>query len=457
MSIQIYDFLDESILLDQDSLPGGASAVSDERLRAELEAYRSHVLRNLGEIRESLRPRSDGPKAFVATASRTTVNRATLRHMALYFDRAIIDDPLLPLSRSRSSGALSEFLRAGPPEEPLNRRALADAVRFLNAVRPMVRGGFLAIVPTGLANETPRELPLLYSPTQFEERVPPPLRDWFRNRVRVVKLERTDRGWVSGDEPLVPCRAIGITFDGLDQAMMFQLARTTATGDEDDPTHFTFLMDRDAEPPAPDEFGVWVRQSVNQFAGNIYSSIARDVTNAASVQAMLLTDSKLMVDLLSHGGRPFGIDAQIAELVLQLQLPVLDGISEGDLMRVRSDKPDAFEAFRIHLERGLSSIGEERDEAARQRQLEDLRHELTLRTREAELAFKRLRKAMAKDVSLGAISLAASYFTHGVSAVVAFGAAKDAIKRWNEFQASVQSTPGHFLFRLQQATKTSTH
>ena len=33
----------------------------------------------------------------------------------------------------------------------------------------------------------------------------------------------------------------------------------------------------------------------------------------------------------------------------------------------------------------------------------------------------------------------------------------DAIKRWNEFQASIQSTPGHFLFRLQQAAKASTH
>jgi hypothetical protein len=239
--------------------------------------------------------------------------------------------------------------------------------------------------------------------------------------------------------------------------MMFQLARTTVTADEDDPTHFTFLMDRDSIPPAPEEFAGWVRQSVNQFAGNIYSSIARDVTNAASVQAMLLTDSNLMVDLLSHGGRPFGIDAQIAELVLQLQLPVLDGISEANLMRVRSDQPDAFEAFKIQLERGLTSIGEERDAAARKRQLENLRHELTLRTREAELAFKRLRNAMAKDVALGAVSLAASYFTHGVSAVVAFGAARDAIKRWNEFQSSAQSTPGHFLFRLQQAAKASRH
>jgi hypothetical protein len=75
-SVQIYDFLDESILLDQDSLADGASAVSDKRLRTELEAYRSHVLRNLGEIRESLRARSGGPKAFVNQRNRSLVKRA---------------------------------------------------------------------------------------------------------------------------------------------------------------------------------------------------------------------------------------------------------------------------------------------------------------------------------------------------------------------------------------------
>jgi hypothetical protein len=372
--------------------------------------------------------------------------------MALYFDRAIVDDPLLSISRpSRDHAALSEFIGGAAADKPLDRQALAEAVDFLSAVRPLVKAGFLTIAPIGIANDPPPQLPLLYSPTLFEERVPAPLREWFHSRARVFALEQTDQGWISRDRALAPCRSIGIVFDGLRLSMMFQLFPTTPTAHSDDPAHFTYILEKVDEPPAAKDFDIWVRQSVNQFAGNVYAAITRDVINATSIEAMLLTDSALVVDLLSQGDSSLGIDQQVAQLVLQLQLPVLDGISESELMRVRGEDPASFETFRIQLDRGLTSISAERDETTRKRKLEEFRHDMSLKAREAQVAAKRLRRAMTKDIALGAISLTASYFAGGVLAAGALLAARDAIKRWSEFQNSVQATPGHFLLKLQQA------
>lgn len=73
MSVELYDFLDYSILLDEFHGPGAAS---EDRLLTELESYRSHVLQSVDGIREGLRPRTNGPKAFVAAAARTTVDRS---------------------------------------------------------------------------------------------------------------------------------------------------------------------------------------------------------------------------------------------------------------------------------------------------------------------------------------------------------------------------------------------
>ena len=128
---------------------------------------------------------------------------------------------------------------------------------------------------------------------------------------------------------------------------------------------------------------------------------------------MLLTDSTFVEDFLSHGGDSVHREQAVAELALQLQLPVLDTISESDLRPLRGDEPASLAAFRIQLDRGLSSISSERDEADKHRKLAEFRHEMTLRAREAELV-QRLQRAMKTDIALGAVSLAASYFAGGL-------------------------------------------
>ena len=225
--------------------------------------------------------------------------------------------------------------------------------------------------------------------------------------------------------------------------------------DPDNPSLVTFVMHREAATPPPEEFELWVTQSINQFAGNIYASITRDVVNASSIDAMLLTDSDLMVELLRHSDRTVNVDDGIPELALQLDLPVMERISEADLMRVRASHPASLEAFRIQLDRGLASIAAMPNETDRTRGLADLRRELALKAREAELAFARLQGAMVRDVAIVGASLVATYFAGGYTALVALAAGRDAAKRWNDFRDSSQTSPGHFLFKLQKVTRSS--
>ncbi|MFC1793206.1 hypothetical protein ACFL3Q_06425 [Planctomycetota bacterium] len=91
MSRVVYDFLNDSLLFDQGEIEHEYADVPEARLLQEIEAYHDHVLSHLNEIREELVIPTSGPKAYVGASAKTAVNRATLRRMALYFDRAIID------------------------------------------------------------------------------------------------------------------------------------------------------------------------------------------------------------------------------------------------------------------------------------------------------------------------------------------------------------------------------
>ena len=52
---------------------------------------------------------------------------------------------------------------------PLDRVRLAEVLDFLAAVRPLVKAGFLTIAPIGNTPDPSSPLPLLYSPSAFED------------------------------------------------------------------------------------------------------------------------------------------------------------------------------------------------------------------------------------------------------------------------------------------------
>jgi hypothetical protein len=99
------------------------------------------------------------------------------------------------------------------------------------------------------------------------------------------------------------------------------------------------------------------------------------------------------------------------------------------------------------------NIAAERDDAVRQRKLAEFRHEMALKAREADQAIQRLRISIKTDVSVGVASLAGQYFAGGIVGAAALVAAGAIFTHWNELRSGIQTTPGHFLLKIQQAKK----
>jgi hypothetical protein len=301
MSRVIYDFLNNSLLFNKELLEKEYIDVPEGRLLQELESYREYVLSHLTEIRNELTAQSSGPKAYVGAAANTAVDRNTLKRMVLYFDHAVIDDPLFRITHLPSSNdkTLAKFF-GYESEGPLDRKRLVNVTSFLLGIRPLVGYNFLCIVPISLTNEPPSLMGLSYSPNLFAERVPDGIREWMHKRAHIFPLEKYDDSWVyRRNVALKPCRAIAIEFEGYPRPMIFHLTETKFESHPDNPKRYTMIQQFSDEPPNQAYFEAWVQQSINQFAGDVFDRVITDIGNTAFSNAMLLTHSSLVNDMLS--------------------------------------------------------------------------------------------------------------------------------------------------------------
>lgn len=452
MTREIYDFLNDSLLLDEQAMQHEYAGETDERLIRELELYRQHVLATLSGITASITKTSRGPKAYVASATGGEVDREKLKRMALYFDQAVIDDPLFKITDRVPANQAGIAAFFGYKEGGgIDRPKLIEVTQQLRWFRPLVAHEFLGIAPVSFTRERPEQIPYVFSPTLFAERVPDGVREWLVKRARVHPLEPVEVGWrIVEGRPLTPCRAIAVEFGDFEPPMVFHLTSQRVEVDPKNENRFTFTATIPADPPEDDLFWIWVAQSINQCAGNIYERTAGDVALAVATDAMLLTDSSLISDLLCLGQVDEAVEQAVANLVLELSLPSVERATELDLMRVRTDHGESFERFRLDLERGLRSVSAETDAVQRRRRLDELRHELDeLRVREMRLALRNLRQGLLKDAGIGVVSLAAAIPTGGLTLLGALVALFQGVGHLTDYRHRQESNPGHFLWKLQ--------
>lgn len=459
MSRVLYDFLNDSVLLSEEAINEEFAGVAESELRGELSRYRAHVVARQDEIVEEVCQPCEGPKTYVGAAAGGQVGRATLKRMALYFTRTVIDDPLMPLTKmpGEQNEAFAKF-HGYRGAGPVNRHDLAEAAGLLRSVRPFVGIDALKIAPVSLAHEPPEGmLPINYSPTAFAERVPDDVQHLFKERVRVtplVQVEGGGWGYKRGAE-LKPCRAIAVEFEGFPNPMIFHLSAMRLESHPGKEGLYQMVQWIPDEPPDSGQFGVWVTQSANQFAGDIVRRIVIDVHNSIGADAMLMTTSDLVAEvLLAGGGDEAGADAEIASLSLQLTLPTVDAASEEALATVRRDHGLAFEALRLQLARSLREIRHERDTAKRALLLDDLRHELEeVQVREARLVLEGLKKNLLVDAVLGGVSLAAAIPTGGLSLLGAVTAAAKGAVAAQRARDELGKNGGVFLWKLGEVIK----
>lgn len=206
------------------------------------------------------------------------------------------------------------------------------------------------------------------------------------------------------------------------------------------------------EPPESDQFRIWVTQSINQSAQGVLRHLVKDLTNAGLLRSLLLTSSPFMATLLAADPRTTtDLEADMARLALQVDVPVLTSVSVADLMRVRTDSGEAFKNFRRALQRKVRALRRVEDRSELASKLEEASHELTeLQVQEVAESIRRLKRELKFEGLVAAASLAAILPTGGASLLPLIVAGGKASATLNRYLSEAKAHPAYFLWRLQK-------
>ena len=450
MSHVAFDFLSDSLLFDKEHIATKYADVSDAELSTELEKYRAHVLARAEDLLAETAGVEGTLSVYFDTSSRGLRTVDLLKQCALYFDRAVIDDPIFPLTprSTASAAAIGEYLGLSAPE--LSRDALSSSAAFMRSVRSMTAGQFLKFVPISAVLEPPDKTPITYSATLYAERIPIELRERVRQRARITTLRRSERaGWVwrPGDAIEVG-RAICVDFEDYGRPFLYFLFAGKFESHADDPNRFTVSQWMPDSPPPGEEFEAWVQQSVNQAGGDVLRHLQVDLVHAAHSRSMFLTESAFLADLLRVRSGPT-LSEDVARFALQLDLPVLAGISVEDLMRVRNEYGEAFHAFRLTLQRHLRELRTLQDASVIEKKLQNLQHELEeVQVADVEKEARRIQREVRKSLVIGAVSVGAAVSTTGWTLTGLVPAAAAAYRASTGYRDRVKEHPAFFLWKL---------
>lgn len=376
MPSPLFDFLNDSPLLDPTLVAEKYASVSDIELARELEQYRVHVLHNLQGMTDELR---DGG-ALRLFAGAETGSLVLLRQAAFYLDCVVLPDPLFPHTEVVSGIRRSLAEGAGLPSSgDLNRSAIAAGARLMRDARPMVAAGLANFFPLSYFRERPEAVPLYHSPTRFDELLPPNVAPFYRSAAQVKSLVAAADGVLTEVDLREPGRQIIVSFGGESSGWVYKLFAPKALSANEETRVVHFRMDLPDEPPSVEDFDAWVMQSVNQAARHHLDDLSMDVAMASACNAAYLTGSAFaakVLDLTGTTAKTQSIANATAETVLDLRLPFFERVSLADIVTARSDE-DAFNLFRRELEKHCRELRLETDRERRNAKLENALHELT--------------------------------------------------------------------------------
>jgi hypothetical protein len=455
MSRLLYDFLSESFLFDDERVNAKYEGISAEELERELESYRKHAIQNLDRLREHLSGERSELSIYFDTAARASPPVPLLKQSLLYYDRAILDDPLFRETHRQGPAqeTVSRFL--GHRSGEADRERVAKAASFMKQLTPMVAGDFLYFAPISLLHEPPETLVLTASEALFEERVPASLREFFAKRARVQPLERMPGGgWRSNPKsPLGPTRSIVVGFDDYPQPYIYQLLDTKVLSFDEATGVAQIDQTLPDAPPSEEQFRAWLTQSINQSAGDLLRRTEADVMNAVASGSLLLTNSGLVADLLTEGFRasPPTPETEIARLAMNLELPIVQEAGIGDLMRVRVSEGEAFDAFRLALKSKLREMRHVSDAETLKAKIQDYQHELEqVQVPQLGQQIARLKREFMPDIGVGLASLMAAVLSPNATLmgvlVAGFSAAQKAVRYVN----TKTQNPAFFLWKLKK-------
>ena len=395
MANTAFDFLTESFLFNDGYIENNFSRVSEQELSLELQKYREYIQGNYANL---IKETQSNSKLNVSIESAGKLpNEQLLKQLALYMDRIVISDPVFEFTPTKSNihAPMSQLMGLNPRDE-IDRVRLAQNVKYMKWTTPLVATQFVKYMPISLIHEAPKDLPIHYSPDNFSTDLPKEIFDLFYKTAKVCNVLKKD-GVMSynEDEKLTLGTTIAIGFDRehIRNSRIYQFMTSKIRKIDEKSGKFE-MMQYVPDSISRNDFELWVNQSINRAAISEFQATLNEAVLAKKLNCMYMAKSQFTSDLLSQTITKSSVDSELANLSLNLELPILSEISVKDLMSIRTESGEAFYNFRTELNSKLLNLRGVSDKDELQRELENISYEMNnLQVNEVKKEYRKIVKS----------------------------------------------------------------
>ena len=451
MTHKAYEFLNESFLFNDADRDNRYSSHTDSDLKKELKRYREHVLSNDEFLQQELTANSSQLKVFSTTRISDYSSIQQLMQSALYLEQVVSPDPLFELTfePSNQSKLMGQFLDM-PKSEIVNRKELVKTIGNMKNLVPMVSSSYLKFFPLSYYCEPDEETPLTYSESGYADALPPAILSKYLEKVEVKSIRRA-KECLTLENSLRIGRDIAVQFRGdqIENTNFYCLLETEFVKVKDESGVFQFKMHLPDEPPTNENFQTWVTQSINQSALAHYRKLLEEFAFASNFKASYLTCSEFTNSLLGECGSRQSIEQFTSNCILNFNLPFLNNITILDLMNVKNNDGEAFQMFRIELERKLRELRLETNSENLRVQAENVMHELSeVQVAIIEQKMKSLKRGVFSTIGIGLSELVSTVVTSGISIAAMISAFSNRYDSYADYKAQIRENPAYFLWKV---------
>lgn len=459
MGTKVFDFLSDSFLFNDARIRDQFSGVTEGEILKELRRYREFCLSSAAELEREASSNTSNLKLFSGVRR---VDPKLLKQSAFYVEQHILYDPLFELTswkpphEDHVRSAYKAFLGGSESSPSFDKLRLAKVVAYLKALTPMVAADYVKLLPTSYFFEPPEQFSLKYSENGFADAVPASLLSFFHENA-VVESVKTEGGAMIIDGSFELGRGIHVRFKdhGVEDARGYWLVQQEILPGEPGDRTMRVRAYLPPWPPEQGEFDDWVFQSINQTAGPLYRRLVLENTFAGRFGASYLSNSPFVFSLLKQVVPVEDtIQANTANALMSVDLPFLDEVDVETLMKVRQEDGEAFQSFRLELDKQLRDLRLIEDPETLRVKTENALHELgEVQVHQINQKVAYLKKRISVEAAVAAGSLLGAVQSGGFTLPVALLAAFQGYKSFAEYQRQKKENPAFFLWKVMKGSR----
>lgn len=451
MSKICLNFLRNSFLYSYDLCDKMYTGYSDIEILNELQKYRKFVIDNFLSIKSEIK--TDNKKLNTCVESFQKLPGQDLyRQLILYMDQVVIPDPVFEQTEVKTSlsKTMGEFMGMSKYDR-FNRKSLIKSINYIREIGELIDNDFIVMLPMSLMHESPKDIPVRYSPNAFSDQIPVSILNYYRSIAHVYNLEKCDSGLrLDRKKTLSLGTAILIDFEGQEHnsSGIYQYMEQEIVDLDEKTGRYKARM---FIPDSIDRqtFELWVNQSINQSANHHFEDRYKELVFSKQCGCMYLTQSDLTSKVISMCLEKTSVESQLASLAMNIDLPITDPIPLHELISIRNNYGEAFHNFRTELNEKLLAIDSLADSELIQRELDKISYELiNTQVEEVSKEYRKIMRTLKLDALAMVGSLIACIPTGGLTAVGCAAAFVRGLSDVGKYFTDVHENNGFFLWKV---------